>query len=279
MELCNQMENRLRGASLTLAGVTIPMVEGGQGPPLLFLNGGDAFHMSDAFLELLAENFRVYAPKHPGYGGAPPVDHIRSVNELALFYLELIDHLHLRDVVLVGASFGGWVAMEIAARSCAAVSCIVLLDSVGVKFGGPTDADIADIYTLKPDVLRSLQYADAKSVQPDYAAMSAQAARAVIDDRTGEALYAWRPYMHNPVLRDWLWRVRRPTLVLWGERDGIVKPDYGRRLAQALPQSEFRMIDNAGHYPHVERPRDVVDHISRFVSRTGNGQQAAVPAT
>lgn len=255
---------KLTNTSLTIAETTIPMLQGGQGRPLLFLNGGDAFHMSSPFLERLAGNYCVYAPKHPGYGGAPAAEHILSVNDLALFYLEFMEHLDLRDAILVGAAFGGWVALELAIRSCDRIGRIALIDSVGLKFGAPTHPDIADIYTLKPDVLRTLQYADAKACEPDYAAMSADAVRTVIEDRTGEARYAWRPYMHNPVLHRWLWRIRRPTLVLWGAQDGIVGVDYGRRLASLLPQSTFHIVDGAGHYPHVEKPEVVVNHLCRF---------------
>ncbi|MGH3630335.1 MAG: alpha/beta fold hydrolase, partial [Sciscionella sp.] len=152
-------------------------------------------------------------------------------------------------------------------RSCARISQIVLIDSLGVKFGGPSDDDIADIYTLRPDVLRTLQYADADACAPDYSAMTDEAARLVIEDRAGEALYGWRPYMHNPVLQHWLWRIRRPVLVLWGERDGIVKPDYGRRLCAALPHGEFQIVGGAGHYAHVEKPQAVFDHLIQFTSR------------
>ena len=272
------MTELLTSTSLTIAETTIPLVHGGQGRPLLFLNGGDAFHMSSPFLELLAKSYRVYAPKHPGYGGAPAADHIHSVNDLALFYLELMEHLDLNDTILVGASFGGWVALELAIRSCARIGCIALINSVGVKFGAPTDADIADIYTLKPEMLKTLQFADAKACAPDYAAMSAEAARLVIEDRTGEARYAWRPYMHNPVLRRWLWRVRRPALVLWGTQDGIVTPDYGRQLAALLPRSTFHLIDGAGHYPHVEKPHAVVDHLSRFALAENEHHLAISPA-
>jgi pimeloyl-ACP methyl ester carboxylesterase len=107
--------------------------------------------------------------------------------------------------------------------------------------------------------------------------MSSDALRTVIEDRTGEARYSWRPYMHNPVLRHWLWRVRRPTLVLWGAQDGIVGTDYGQRVASLLPQSTFHIIDGAGHYPHVEKPEVVVQHLSRFTLDEHAGRLATSP--
>jgi pimeloyl-ACP methyl ester carboxylesterase len=71
--------------------------------------------------------------------------------------------------------------------------------------------------------------------------------------------------MHNPGLRQWLHRVRVPTLVLWGDNDGIVTPDYGEKLCSALPSARFERIAQAGHYPQIERPDAVADRIEAFV--------------
>jgi pimeloyl-ACP methyl ester carboxylesterase len=56
--------------------------------------------------------------------------------------------------------------------------------------------------------------------------------------------------MHDPKLRRRLGRVRIPALVVWGESDGVVDPDYGRAHAQSLPNARFKLIPEAGHVPH-----------------------------
>ena len=43
-----------------------------------------------------------------------------------------------------------------------------------------------------------------------------------------------------PGCRQWLHRVRAPTLVVWGDNDGIVTPDYGEKLAAALAERQIR---------------------------------------
>jgi pimeloyl-ACP methyl ester carboxylesterase len=53
-------------------------------------------------------------------------------------------------------------------------------------------------------------------------------------------------------------------LVIWGENDGIVTQDYGRKLCRSLPNAQFDLIPQAGHYPQIERPDLVVDSIERF---------------
>lgn len=256
----------LTNEQMTIARTTIPLLRGGRGQPLLFLNGGDAFHRSERWLDLIAGRCELFAPKHPGYGGAAFAEHIRSVDELSLFYLEFLERLDLTDVVLVGASFGGWVATELAVKSCDRLACLVLIDSLGVKFGAPSDEDIADIYVLPPDKVRELQYFDAKSCEPDFSTMTDEEAIMIVKDREGEAFYGWKPYMHNPTLRHWLWRIRTPTLVLWGAQDGIVRPEYGRALAAQIEGSAFRTIDRAGHYPHVEQPDRAFQELCLFLS-------------
>ena len=72
---------------------------------------------------------------------------------------------------------------------------------------------------------------------------------AIARDREATALYGWKPYMHDPALAHWLHRITRPTLVLWGEEDGIVTPAYGERLAAALPNARFELIAERGALP------------------------------
>ena len=66
--------------------------------------------------------------------------------------------------------------------------------------------------------------------------------------------YGWSPYMHDTKLRARLHRVKIPTLVMWGDSDGVVRPDYGRALAAAIKGARFRLVERCGHYPHIERP-------------------------
>ena len=76
-------------------------------------------------------------------------------------------------------------------------------------------------------------------------------------------LYAWRPHLYNPHLKRWLHRISVPTLVLWGERDSIVSPSYGRAYANCIPSARFEIISEAGHHPELERPEAVVERVVR----------------
>src|SRR5437868_429856 len=134
----------------------------------------------------------------------------------------------------------------------------------GVKFGGREERDITDIYALPAEELLRRIFFDPEHTAPDYTRLADDELGAVARDRQATALYGWRPYMHNPGLRQWLHRVRPPTLVIWGENDGIVAPDYGRQLCRSLPNARFETVRQAGHYPQIERPDEVAEAIDRF---------------
>ena len=247
-----------------MGDVSLEMRTTGEGPPLLFLHGGDYFTQNQGFLERLAQRWRVVIPRHPGFGRTERPDGFRSVHDLAYLYLDLIERQRLSDVVLVGSSFGGWVALEMCVRSVERAGRLVLIDTLGVKFGGREERDIADIYALSADEVLRRTFFDPAAAAPDYSRLDDAEAASIASDRAATTLYGWRPYMHNPGLRQWLHRVRVPTLVLWGQSDGIVPPDYGQRLSQSLHDARFELIPEAGHYPQVERPEAVADAIERF---------------
>src|SRR4029453_11329177 len=86
-------------------------------------------------LDHLARGARVIAPSHPGFGRSELPKWMNSVDDLAYFYLDFLQALELRDVTLVGASLGGWIAAAIAVKSTARLSHLVLANPIGIKVG------------------------------------------------------------------------------------------------------------------------------------------------
>jgi pimeloyl-ACP methyl ester carboxylesterase len=143
----------------------------------------------------------------------------------------------------------------------------VLIDSLGLKFGGREERDIADVYALPADEVLRRTFTDPARFVPDYSRLDDAELQSIAHDREAAALYGWKPYMHNPALAHWLHRATIPSLVLWGDRDGIVAPSYGEKLAAALPNARFERIAGAAHYPQIEQPEAVADRIARFAQK------------
>jgi pimeloyl-ACP methyl ester carboxylesterase len=114
----------------------VDLLRGGAGPPLLFLHGAGAGGHWLAFQERLAGHFGVLAPSHPGHGGSPAAEWIEHISDLAFHYLDLLDTLGLARVHAVGASFGGWIAAEMATMASSRLDSLTLIDPVGIKVEG-----------------------------------------------------------------------------------------------------------------------------------------------
>ena len=229
----------------------------------LVLPGAERAEEDAAFLAALAEEFSVVAPSHPGFGRSPRPDWCRSVDDLAYVYLEWLDRSGLTDVTLVGLQFGGWVAMEMAVRSCARISHLVLVDSLGVKLGGPLEREVVDLFATPHAELDRHLYADESRGLGDLGRADPAAVLEMARNEEALVTYGWEPYMHNPRLLDWTWRITVPTTVVWGDRDGIVRPGYGRGLAGRIPGARFELVERAGHRPQVECPEDVARLIAK----------------
>jgi pimeloyl-ACP methyl ester carboxylesterase len=121
---------------LSVRGTAVQMLQDGSGPPLVFLHGAGGAGRWLAFQERLAKDFAVYVPSHPGHGGSPAAEWIEHISDLAFHYLDLLDELGLERAHLVGASFGGWIAAEIATMASHRLTSLVLIDPVGIRVDG-----------------------------------------------------------------------------------------------------------------------------------------------
>lgn len=250
-------------STLTLQGIDLPIVRHGIGPPLLLLHGGSGPLDQLPFFARMTETFEVIAPTHPGFGGTPIPEHFDSLDDLVYLYLDLLDALELREVILLGFSMGGWAAAEIAVRNTARLAKLILVDAVGIKPSDRETRDIADVFGLPaPEVTRLLFHDPAKG--PNLAAMTEEQHTALAADRIALALYTWEPYMHNPKLKHRLHRINVPTLLLWGDSDGLVSVEYAEAYRALIPDATLVVIPAAGHMPQIEQPDLFVEYVLAF---------------
>jgi pimeloyl-ACP methyl ester carboxylesterase len=262
---CKNERMNMKKSKLQIGDVALELLETGEGEPLLFLHGEDFFQQNIEFLELLGSEFKVYAPRHPGFGYSSLPDKFTSIDDLAYFYLDLLEYLDLKNVTLVGSSMGGWIASEICVRCVQRISRLVLINSVGGKFGDREVREIVDIWATPEDELQQRMFVNPASL-PHFSDLPDEDLKIIVQDRVSAARFCWAPYMHNPVLTRWLHRIKLPTLVLWGENDGVVGIGYGSTLARHIIGSIFQIVQGAAHYPQTEEPQVVFDKIVAFAS-------------
>jgi pimeloyl-ACP methyl ester carboxylesterase len=225
----------------------------------------------DPFLDALAERHTVYAPDHPGTGDTArdAIHRVPSLWDLVLVYDELLDGLGLEQVPLVGSSFGGMMACELAAHRRGAISALVLLDPIGLW---RDDAPVAQYMTMTPDELAEVLFHDPKgpvaqaamALPSDQGEMAVAMADAVwAMGATGK--FVW-PIPDKGLARR-MHRITAPALIIWGEEDRLVSPVYAQEFADRLGEARVEIVAGAGHVPQLERLDAVVPLVLDFLVR------------
>ncbi len=246
-------------------GLQIEVLTRGRGAPLLFLHPEIGLDPAAPVVDKLAAGRQLIAPSHPGFGRSDVTRTLTTIDDLAYFYLDLIDELDLREVALVGVSLGAWIAAEIAIKSTARLTHLVLAGAVGIKVGDRETRDIPDIFAMTDAQYLETVYADPAAAKVDYTTRPDAELKIVARNREATARYGWSPYMHDPKLKGRLHRIRIPTLFLWGDEDRMTKPEYGRAYAASVPGARFELIERAGHFPHIEQPEAFARRVLAFV--------------
>lgn len=240
----------------------------GSGPPLVYLHaaGGPIW---DPFVEWLTESYTVYAPHHPGTGetARDSIYAVDSLWDLILIYDEILDALHLASIPIVGTSYGGMVACELAAYRPERVSKMVLLDPIGLW---RDDAPVAPYMLMPPDKLVATLYKhlDSPPVQaalkmPDDPKELALVTADLIWAFGATGKFVWP--IPDKGLKKRLHRVRAETLIVWGEDDALVSSVYANEFAARIANSRVEIINDCGHVPQVERLEVLKPIMARFL--------------
>ncbi|MPZ55367.1 MAG: alpha/beta fold hydrolase [Rhizobiales bacterium] len=254
----------MQESTIEVRGQKLRCLQAGSGPTVLYLHGFGGLTES-ALLQRLAETHRVLAPEHPGFGPSSIPDWMMGTDDLAFFYLDLLDALDLTDVHLVGHAVGGWIAAEVAIRSTARLASAALLAPAGVVV---LDVSITDIFlTNTEDLVRSQVHdPDAPATAAWVQAELAKPIDHVLQNRAALARIGWSPRLHNPQLPYWLHRIDVPTLVVWGEDDQVIPFACHRPYLDTIAGAELMALPKAGHALHVERAGEIADRLQAFHS-------------
>lgn len=260
--------------------------EEGAGEPVIMLHGYGASAYSWRRLRpALARTHTVIAIDLKGFGRSEkPFDDTYSALDQAKLILDFIEKRDLRNITLIGHSFGGSVALALAIKlnqvRPTRLKKLVLLDAAAYEQGLPPA-----LHVLRVPVLAQVA---STAIPPEVKSAAALAFAYQDPSKVGSAdVAAYARPMYEPgnqhalietarkiipkyanILTYQYRTLRQPALLIWCRNDRIVPLAIGQRLARELPRARLEIIESCGHVPQEEEPELTALAISRFLKRS-----------
>ena len=269
-------------------GRTLSYRTGGSGPVVLLVHGmaGSATTWKQV-MPSLAERFTVVAPDLLGHGASDKGPGDYSLGAITTSLRDLMVALGHERATIVGQSYGGGVAMQFAYQYPEKCERLVLVNAGGL---GPEvnwllraltfpGAEAALLLGCAPPIRRTVETLGRTCLRKtienapaipelwrSYASLSDNATRraflrtlrAVIDGRGQSVSAIEKLHLAGDI----------PSLVIWGDEDGIIPVEHAYAAHAAIPGSWLEIIEGVGHYPHCEAPERFVASLTEFIEST-----------
>lgn len=268
----------------------------GSGDPMIVLHGGpglDQTYLLPQMLEL-SKKYRVifYDQRGCGKSDQTPMDlkHI-NLDQYVRDLETLQKHLKLKKVILMGHSWGGYLAVSYALKRPSLVASLVLVTTAPVTPKGTLDfmanyakrtahvhAQVQKVFSY--DQLKNLKQAEiVKCYRTLYACYmkDPKSADLLTIDVTQDSAKRGFNVMTLMTKNGWLntkidllpllKSLHIPTLVVHGN-DDLISLESSLEIKEAIPGAKIMRIDHCGHYPYVERPKVFFDGVFSFLEKT-----------
>ncbi|WP_299623744.1 alpha/beta hydrolase [uncultured Tenacibaculum sp.] len=226
--------------------------EAGEGRPIIVLHGlmGALSNFDNTFDHFSKIGYQVLIPELPLY--TLPILKT-NVKNLAKFLHDFIEFKQLKDVVLLGNSLGGHIALYYIKHYPQDVSALVLTGSSGLyenSMGNnyPRRGDKGFVRTKTQEVFYDKSIATEELVDQVYD---------VINDRNTlvKTLAIAKSAVRHNMAND-LPNMQQPTCLIWGKNDTVTPPDVAEDFHRLLPDSDLFWVDKCGHAPMMEHPEE-----------------------
>jgi len=252
----------------------------GEGFPIVLVHGtASSLHTWDAWTNELKKTNRVIRMDLPAFGITGPNKNADySIESYTTFLHSFVEKLNLEKFHLAGNSLGGNIAWNYAAEHPAKVEKLILVDASGL----PTNKEPPAIFKMaKTPVLRSLflyvtpkmlitknikeVYADDDKVTDElvtrYHKMALRAGnRQAFIDRAKTDFK-----LDAKINADRLKSIQTPTLLIWGAKDLWIPLNNGKRMNRILVNSKLEVLENSGHVPMEENPKESLELLKNFL--------------
>ena len=257
--------------------------DAGSGPPLLLIHGfGASTYTWRHVAPALAETHRVIAVDLKGFGQSDkPFDDRYSVFDQAELLAQLIEEKDLRDLTLVGHSFGGGIALLLALeadqRLKGRIARLVLLDSIAYPQNIPVFFRLLDVPlvsqlgvrmvppAVQTRVALKIAYLDDSKIDPEEVEIYAAPLKTAAGKHA--IIHSARQIVPEDIaeLSERYKTIALPTLILWCDHDRVVPLEVGLKLRRTLPNSTLRLIEGCGHMPQEEQPASTLELLKGFI--------------
>ena len=273
---------------LELHGDRVAYQDVGTGDDALLLIHGMAGSSETwrAVLPQLSKKYRVIAPDLLGHGQSAKPRSDYSLGAFAVLLRDLLGELGVTRATVIGQSLGGGVAMQFAYQHPDYCQRLALISSGGLGpdvgwtlrlLSAPGAELLLPVIAPPPVVtagnkLRS--WFSASGIQSPRGAEMWSAYSSLADSQTRQAFLRtlrsvvdYRGQSVSALNRLHL-TADLPTMVIWGDQDRIIPIEHGYALRDARPGCRLEVLAGVGHFPHVERPADVVELLDEFIGTT-----------
>lgn len=263
---------------VSVAGQSIYVEQAGSGEAVLLLHGfGASSYSWRKVMPRLADSYRVIAPDLNGFGWTrrPEALEAYTIEGQARMVIGLLDALDVDRVHIVGHSYGGGLALWLAATRAQRVRSLVLVDStlpsyaserrsILASFRLAVSASVRTVFLRRTYIRRALErsFFDRRLVTDDL--VDAYRARLRVEGAT-RAYQGLTAPADGPDTRIDLARITQPTLLVWGLQDTLLSPVHAKEAADRIPDASFVGLDRCGHIPAEERPDALLDAVLPFL--------------
>ena len=252
---------------LELDGGRVHLLRGGTGEPVLFLHAAGGAGTWLPFHGLLASaGFEVIAPDHPGFGKSDEFPEAEAIDDLVFHHLDVLDALGLDRPHVVGGSFGGWIAAELAVYAPHRIGSLTLLSAAGLRL---PEHPATDLFLLPPARLPEVLFHNPPPpapAPPPGAAPDLDAIIAAYREATSLARFSWVPFLNDPKLERRLRRITAPALVVAPSDDRVIPVEHAQRYAERIAGAEYSEVPDCGHAMYFEKPEQFASAVTSFLS-------------
>lgn len=237
--------------------------------PIVILHGWGATKKSYDRLKPLLEQKgnSVFVFDLPGFGDEPAPSKAWSVDDYADWTLKHLAAMRLEKYYLFGHSFGGRIAIKIAAEHSKNLAGLILCDAAGVTPRPKTKIMLFSFLSKIGNAIFSLpllkflrplarKFVYWLSGERDYHYLQGEVMRKTFRNVVGEDLTSLLP------------KINIPTLVVWGGKDKMTPLSDAYIINQGITGSKLEILGSIGHNPHREAPEKLADIVDKFVKES-----------